>query len=80
LLKLPRDFVVHSLRQTGLTRLGEARADGFTVMRIAAHSSLRILQRYLHLSPEARERGFERLEALNANQGELRDRKPCPTC
>ena len=70
LLKLPRDFVVHSLRHTALTRLGEAGADAFTIMRIAGHSSVTISQRYVHPSPEALEGAFERLEALNAKRME----------
>jgi integrase len=38
-LRLPADFVIHSLRRTMLTRLGEAGADASTMMRIAGHSS-----------------------------------------
>lgn len=72
LLKLPKDFVVHSLRHTALTRLGEAGADAFTIMRIAGHSSISVSQRYVHPTPEALERAFERLEALNAHRGEPR--------
>jgi integrase len=63
-LKLPKDFVIHSLRHTMLTRLGEAGADAFTIMRIAGHSSVLISQRYVHPSPESLGRAFERLEAL----------------
>ena len=33
-LKLPEDFVLHSLRHTFGTRLGEAGADAFTIMRL----------------------------------------------
>jgi len=64
-LRLPKDFVIHSLRHTMLTRLGEAGADAFNIMRIAGHSSVTVSQRYVHPSPEALERAFERLEALN---------------
>jgi integrase len=64
-LKLPEDFVIHSLRHTMLTRLGESGADAFTIMRIAGHSSVTVSQRYVHPSPEAQERAFERLQALN---------------
>jgi site-specific recombinase XerD len=64
-LRLPKDFVIHSLRHTMLTRLGEAGADAFTIMRIAGHSSVTVSQRYVHPSPESQERAFERLEALN---------------
>ena len=48
-----------------LTRLGEAGADAFTIMRIAGHSSVTISQRYVHPSPEAVEKAFERLDAIN---------------
>jgi integrase len=65
LLRLPKDFVIHSLRHTMLTRLGEAGVDAFTIMRIAGHSSITVSQRYVHPSSEAMERAFERLEQLN---------------
>jgi len=69
-LKLPEDFVIHSLRHTMLTRLGEAGADAFTIMRIAGHSSVTVSQRYVHPTPESLERAFERLENLNAKKFE----------
>jgi hypothetical protein len=48
-----------------LTRLGEAGADAFTIMRIAGQSSVTVSQRYVHPMPEGLERAFERLEDLN---------------
>ena len=63
-MKLPADFVIHSLRHTMLTRLGESGADAFAIMRIAGHSSVTISQRYVHPSPESLEKAFERLESL----------------
>ena len=65
-LKLAEDFVIHSLRHTMLTRLGESGADAFTIMRIAGHSSVTVSQRYVHPTPEGMERAFERLEKFNA--------------
>jgi integrase len=65
-LKFSQDFVVHSIRHTMLTRLGEAGADAFTIMRIAGHSSVTVSQRYVHPTPEGMERAFQRLESLNA--------------
>jgi integrase len=59
---LPKDFVIHSLRHTMLTRLGESGVDAFTIMRIAGHSSITVSQRYIHPSPEAMERAFQRLQ------------------
>jgi len=62
---LPKDFVIHSLRHTMLTRLGEAGADTFTIERIAGHRSITVSERYVHPTPEGLERAFERLEAFN---------------
>jgi integrase len=67
---LGRDFVIHSLRHTMLTRLGESGVDAFTIMRIAGHSSITVSQRYVHPSPEAVERAFERLQ-LSGSQGQI---------
>ena len=67
-LKLPAEFVLHSLRHTYGTRLGEAGADAFAIMRLMGHSSVTVSQRYVHPTPEALERAVERLEALNANR------------
>jgi integrase len=61
----PKDFVLHSLRHTCLTRLGEAGADAFTIMKLAGHSSVTVSQRYVHPTPESVERAFDRLETLN---------------
>jgi integrase len=61
-LGLDREFVLHSLRHTMLTRLGEAGVDAFTIKRIAGHSSITVSERYVHPSTDAMERAFERLE------------------
>jgi integrase len=65
LLKFPADFVLHSLRHTFGTRLGEAGADAFTIMRLMGHSTVTVSQRYVHPSPEAVELAFGRLVELN---------------
>ena len=62
---MTNEFVLHSLRHTMLTRLGESGVDVFTIMKIAGHSSVTISQRYVHPSPEAVECAFDRLERLN---------------
>lgn len=64
-LKMSGEFVLHSLRHTYGTRLGEAGADAFTIMRLMGHSSVTVSQRYVHPTPEALERAVERLEGLN---------------
>jgi integrase len=45
-------FVLHSLRHTCLTRLGETGCDPFTLCKLAGHSSVKISERYIHLSNE----------------------------
>jgi integrase len=67
-LRLPDDFVLHSLRHTFGTRLGEAGADAFTIMRLMGHSTVTVSQRYVHPSPESMENAVSRLEALNASK------------
>lgn len=61
----PAPFVVHSMRHTCLTRLGEAGADAFTIMKLAGHSSVTVSQRYIHPTGETVQLAFDRLEALN---------------
>lgn len=63
--RFPEEFVLHSLRHTCLTRLGEAGADAFTIMKLAGHSSVTVSQRYVHPTPESVELPFDRLETLN---------------
>jgi len=64
-LKLPADAVIHSFRHTFGTRLGEAGADAFTLMKVMGHSTVVVSQKYVHPTPEAMERAFERLNAAN---------------
>jgi integrase len=66
-LKLSAGFVIHSLRHTALTRLGESGADAFTIMRIAGHSTITVSQRYVHPSSDAMELAFERLGMVGAH-------------
>jgi integrase len=47
-LEMVTEFVPHSFRHTFGTRLGEAGADAFTIMRIMGHSSITVSQRYVH--------------------------------
>ena len=77
-LKLPKEFVLHSLRHTMLTRLGESGADAFTIMRVAGHSTVVVSQRYVHRSPESVERAFERLQVLNERESGKMIAQPNP--
>ena len=64
-LKLPPEFVLYSLRHTAWTRLGQAGADAFTIMRIAGHSSIAPSQRYLHPSSETVGLAIARLDSAS---------------
>ena len=68
LLKLPKEFVPHSLRHTFGTRLGESGADAFTIMKLMGHSTITVSQRYVHPSPEAVELAVGRMEAMNGTK------------
>ena len=74
-LKLSGEFVVRSLRHTMLSRLGEAGADAFTIMRIAGHSSVTVSQRYVHPSDDAMELAFEKLGMVGAQKKKDDDEK-----
>jgi integrase len=64
-LRLPADAVIHSLRHTMLTRLGESGADAFSIMKLAGHCSVVVSQKYVHPSTESLGRAIERLDAMN---------------
>ena len=64
-LRFPADAVIHSFRHTFGTRLGETGADAFTIMKVMGHSTVVVSQKYVHPTPEAMERAFERLNAAN---------------
>jgi integrase len=80
-LNLNKDFVVHGLRHTMLTRLGESGADAFTIMRIAGHSSITISARYVRPSFESMELAIERLGKMSGAPGghTLQDQTPAVT-
>lgn len=68
LLKMPVGFVLHSLRHTFGTRLGESgTADAFAIMRLMGHASITTSQRYCHPTPETLERAVRRMEASGLN-------------
>ena len=57
--------MLHSLRHTCLTRLGEAGADSFTIMKLVGYSSVTVSHRYVHPTGETIELAFDRLEKFN---------------
>ncbi|MCI0723406.1 MAG: tyrosine-type recombinase/integrase [Acidobacteria bacterium] len=67
-LSMPKDFVLHSLRHTFGTRLGEAGADTFTIMKAMGHSSVVVSQKYVHPTPARLESAWRQLEARNRSE------------
>ncbi len=63
---LSPEFVVHSLRHTFATRLGEAGAPAHEIMKILGHHSITVSEKYVHPTPESLERAFGRLHSMNA--------------
>jgi integrase len=59
------EFVLHSLRYTFCTRLGEAGAEEFLIQRMAGHHSVTVSERYVHPTPEMMVRAIGRLDASN---------------
>jgi integrase len=64
-LGLSREFVLHSMRHTMLTRLGESGADAFTIQRVAGHHSVTVSQLYVHPSRGSIEASFSRFESVS---------------
>jgi integrase len=60
-----KPFVLHSLRHTCLTRLGEVGCDPFTLCKLAGHSSVKISEKYIHLSNERGVNAVANLEQYN---------------
>jgi integrase len=56
-----RHFVLHSIRHTFLTRLGESGCDVWTLARIAGHNSIKVSSRYVHPSEDAMQAAMLRL-------------------
>ena len=75
-LRLPADAVIHSLRHTMLTRLGESGTDVFSIMKLAGHCSVVVSQKYVHPSSESLGRAIERLDAMNRGLTETPSNSP----
>lgn len=63
--ELPVEFVIHGLRHTFGTRLGEIESSPFTVKQAMGHSTVTVSQLYVHPANRTMELAFERLDALN---------------
>jgi integrase len=64
-LGFPVEFVLHSLRHTFCTRLGEAATEAFLIQRLAGHHSVTVSERYVHPTAESAVLAIRRLDAAN---------------
>lgn len=65
------DFRFHDLRHTAATRMADAGADPFTLMKILGHSDIRMTARYTHATDVALKRAVENLDVLSQFGNEL---------
>lgn len=68
-LKLPSDCVLHSFRHSFCTRLGNAGASAFQIMRLAGHASVSVSQRYVHEDRETLDNAIQLLLPKGKNGG-----------
>jgi integrase len=61
-LGLPSDCVLHSLRHSYLTRLGNAGVSPFVLQRLAGHSNIALTARYSHPDDEQLDRAIALLD------------------
>lgn len=56
------NFKFHDLRHTAATRMADAGADAFTLMKILGHSDIRMTSRYTHATDSAIRKAVENLD------------------
>ena len=56
------DFSFHDLRHTAATRMADAGADAFALMKIFGHSDIRMTSRYTHATDIALRRAVDNLD------------------
>ncbi len=61
----PATFVIHSLRHTFGSRLGETGANPYQIMKLMGHSSLTVSQKYVHPTAGGLEAVMKGLERMN---------------
>ncbi len=66
-----QDFRFHDLRHTAATRMAEAGANAFTLMRILGHSDIRMTARYTHTTDAALRRAVTNLDPNSGFSNEL---------
>ncbi|CAN5295866.1 site-specific integrase [soil metagenome] len=65
------DFRFHDLRHTAASRMADAGADAFTLMKILGHSDIRMTARYTHATDAALRRAVTNLDVFSQFSDEL---------
>jgi integrase len=68
-IAVPKEFVLHSLRHTFGTRLGENGADAFVILRAMGHSSIDVSARYVHPTSQSIEAAIGRMFESGVDTG-----------
>lgn len=68
-------FCFHDLRHTAATRMADAGADAFTLMKILGHSDIRMTTRYTHATDQALRRAVTNLDASRQFSNQLATNK-----
>lgn len=66
-----QNFRFHDLRHTAATRMADAGADAFTLMKILGHSDIRMTARYTHATDAALKRAVTNLDVFSQFSNEL---------
>ncbi len=66
------NFRFHDLRHTAATRMADAGADAFTLLRILGHSDIRMTARYTHATDAALRRAVENIDYQRSPASDLR--------
>jgi integrase len=66
-----KEFCFHDLRHTAATRMADAGADAFTLMRILGHSDIRMTTRYTHATDQSLRRAVANLDASRQFSNQL---------
>ena len=67
-LEADKQFVLHALRHTCASRMVQAGVDLYSIKEILGHSTIKVTERYAHLSPARLRSAIDALEWKQEDQ------------